>query len=112
MKKKWYILFFIVIFMAAILFYIGIQREHTFTLANGSETRVKSEEIQPLWGTVKVSGDCDTDVVFTDVETGETFEIGYITHGMSEKIKLQRGKWYSVAGVGNITVTPVNVRME
>lgn len=112
MKKKWFIPCLIVIVMIAIFFYIGMQKKHTFTLANGGETTVKSEEIQPLWGTVKVSGDCDTAVIFTDVETGETFEIGYITHGMSEKIKLQKGKWYSVEGAGNITVTPVNVRIE
>ena len=54
----------------------------------------------------------DTDVVFTDVETGEKYTIGYITHGMTEKIKLERGRWYSVAGSGNLTVKPINVRVE
>lgn len=46
-----------------------------------------------------MSGDCDTNVVFTDVETGEIFMIGYITSGVSEKIKLQRNKWYTVEGL-------------
>lgn len=46
---------------------------------------MKAEQIQPLFGTVRVSGDSDTDVVFTDVETGEKYTIGYITHGMTEK---------------------------
>ena len=73
---------------------------------------VKAEQIQPLFGTVRVSGDSDTDVVFTDVETGEKYTIGYITHGMTEKIKLERGRWYSVAGSGNLTVKPINVRVE
>ena len=66
---------------------------------------IKSEQIQPLFGTVKVSGDCDTDVVFTDM-------VGYITSGVSEKIKLEKGKWYTVAGGGNLVISPVNVRVE
>ena len=70
------------------------------------------EQIQPVFGVVKVSGDCDTDVIFTDAETGETYTIGYISPGMSGKIKLQKGKWYRVDGVGNITIKPVNLRIE
>ena len=58
------------------------------------------------------SGDCDTAVIFTDIETGETYTVGYITSGVSEKIKLQKGKWYTVEGAGNITVSPVNIRIE
>lgn len=81
-----------------------------FTLTG--EEPLKSEQIQPRSGTVKVRGDCDTDVVFTDTETGETYKIGYITSGVSEKIKLPKGKWYTVAGGGNLTVGPVNVRVE
>lgn len=73
---------------------------------------IKSEQIQPLFGTVKVSGDCDTDVVFTDIETGERYVVGYITSGVSEKIKLEKGKWYTVAGGGNLVIGPVNVRIE
>lgn len=73
---------------------------------------MKSEQIQPMFGTVKVSGDCDTDVVFTDIETGEEYVIDFITSGMSGKIKLQKGKWYTVEGRGNLTVSPVNVRVE
>ena len=62
--------------------------------------------------TVKVSCDCDTNVVFTDVETGEIYTIGYITTGVSEKIKLKKGKWYTVEGEGKLVVSPVNVRIE
>ena len=63
-------------------------------------------------GGITKSGDCDTDVVFTDVETGEKYRIGYITQGVTERIKLERGKWYKVAGGGNLTLNPVNIRVE
>ena len=92
--------------------YAGIQRTHTFTLKERNGTSLKEEQIQPVFGEVKVSGDCDTDVVFTDVETGKTYTIGYITSGVSEKIKLQRGKWYAVEGAGKLTMNPVNDRIE
>ena len=111
MKAKRFILCAAVVFLAVILIYSTMEKRHTFTLSNG-EDGVKAEQIQPLFGTVKVSGDKDTDVVFTDVETGEKYTIGYITHGMTEKIKLERGRWYSVAGGGTLTVKPVNVRVE
>ena len=99
MKTRRFALCLAAVFLVAI--YINIQRSHTFTLSNDEGT-IKTEQIQPLWGTVKVSGDCDTDVVFTDVETGEKYRIGYIT----------RGKWYKVAGGGNLTLNPVNIRVE
>lgn len=83
---------------------------HTFTLS-GSE-RVKSEEIQPVSGNVKITSTADTDVVFTDIESGETYVIGYITSGVGETIKLERGKWYRVEGIGELTVRQVNVRIE
>ncbi|MCI8610148.1 MAG: hypothetical protein HFE73_10930 [Firmicutes bacterium] len=111
MKRKWFILCFIVIFMAAILCYNGIQKTYTFTLAENHGTTIKAEQIQPLFGTVKVSGDCDTDVVFTDTETGERYTIGYITSGLSEKIKLEKDRWYTVEGGGNLTIGPVNIRI-
>ena len=111
MKAKRFILCVALAFLAGIFAYSAIQREHTFPLSS-EEAGVKAEQIQPLFRTVRVSGDRDTDVVFTDVETGEKYTIGYITHGMTEKIKLERGKWYSVVGGGNLTVKPVNVRVE
>lgn len=111
MKKKWFIPGIAVIFVLGVLFYNNIQKAHTFTLAD-SEHPIKSTQVEPLFGTVKVSGDCDTDVVFTDIETGEEYVIGYITSGVSEKIKLQKGKWYTVAGGGNLTIGSVNVRVE
>ena len=62
--------------------------------------------------TVRVSGDRDTDVVLPMLKREEKYTIGYITHGMTEKIRLERGRWYSVAGNGNLTVKPINVRVE
>ena len=110
-RKRWPILCAIAIFAVAILVYANFQKKHTFVLAN-DEGMIKSEQIQPLFGTVKVSGDCDTDVVFTDMETGEKYVVGYITSGVSEKIKLEKGKWYTVAGGGNLVISPVKVRVD
>ena len=73
---------------------------------------MKSEQIQPVNGSVKVTGTADTDVVFTDIESGETYVIGYITHGAGDTIQLERGKWYKVEGAGELTVRPVNIRIE
>ena len=83
---------------------------HTFTLSGGEI--VKSEQIQPVGGKVKVTGTADTDFVFTDIESGETYVIGYITSRVGDTIKLERGKWYRVEGIGELTVSPVNVRIE
>ena len=67
MKMKRLVLCAIVAFLIVLLICSNIQKKHTITLSN-SEGTIKAEQIQPLWGTVKVSGDSDTDVVFTDVE--------------------------------------------
>ena len=109
MKTRRFALCLATVFLVAI--YINIQRSHTFTLSNDEGT-IKTEQIQPLWGTVKVSGDSDTDVVFTDIETGEQYIIGYITHGVTEKINLEKDKWYKVEGWGNLTLYPVSIRVE
>lgn len=97
MKAKRFMLCVALVFLAGILAYSTIQRKHTFTLSN-EDGGVKAEQIQPLFGTVRVSGDSDTDVVFTDVETGEKYTIGYITHGMTEKIKLRKRKMVQCCG--------------
>ena len=73
---------------------------HTFTLS-GSE-RVKSEEIQPVSGSVKITSTADTDVVFTDIESGETYVIGYITSGVGETIKLERENGTGLKGLENL----------
>ena len=111
MKRKCLVLCsIIVIFITGIAAYCNLHNKHTITLAN-EDGIIKSEQIQPLFTKVKVRGDCDTDVVFTDVETGEEYVIGYITNGISETIKLETGKWYSVKGDGNLVLKPVNVRI-
>ena len=89
--------------------YNGYIRTHTFTLSGGV---VKNELIQPINNKIKVSGNADTDVIFTDIESRKQYNIGYITHGMSETIQLEKGKWYSVEGAGELTIRPVNVRIE
>lgn len=112
MKKRLLIACLTVIFSVFVLFYASIQKTHSFMLETDDDTAMKSEQIQPVFWTVKVSSDCDTNVVFTDVETGEIYTIVYITTGVSEKIKLKKGKWYTVEGEGNLVVSPVNVRIE
>lgn len=112
MKGKQLIIPLAVLAAAALALYFWLHLAHTVTLANRDGTGLKGEEIQPLTGTVQVAGDQDTDVVFTDVETGKTFTIDYLTPGRPEKIKLERGKWYQVEGAGTLTVKPVNVRIK
>ena len=58
MKKKWWLLLTALLLLGSILSWTAFQRAHTFTLS-GSEEK-KNEQIQPLFQTVKVSGDCDT----------------------------------------------------
>ena len=111
MKKEHLVLSLIVIIVIGIFVYCNFQRKHAVTLAN-ADGITKSEQIQPLFGTVRVRGDCDTSVSFTDVETGEKYVIEYITNGVSETIKLEKGKWYIVNGGGNLVLNPVNVRIE
>ena len=95
----------LVLIVGGILFYRYFENSNTITISG-------SEEIQPILSAIKVSGDSDTSVVFIDVKTGEEYVVGYITHGMSEKIKLKKGSWYKVEGNGKITLYPVKVRIE
>ena len=81
--------------------YNGYIRTHTFTLSGGV---VKNEQIQPINNKIKVSGNTDTDVIFTDIESRKQYTIGYITHGMSETIQLEKGKRYSVERAGELTI--------
>ena len=99
--KKRILICLLILVGAAFLFYLGIQNTHTFTLADREGSSLKEEQIQPVFGTVQVSSSCDTAVVFTDTETGETYEIGYLTPGIREKIRLRRGRWYTVTGAGS-----------
>lgn len=95
----------IVLIVGCVLFYRYFENSNTITISG-------TEEIQPILNTVKVSGDSDTSVIFTDVETNEQYVVGYITHGVTEKIKLKKGSWYKVEARGKITLYPVIVRVE
>lgn len=95
----------LVLIVGGILFYRYFENSNTITISG-------TEEIQPILSTVKVSGDSDTSVIFTDVETNEQYVVGYITHGITEKIKLKKGNWYKVEARGKITLYPVKVRIE
>lgn len=88
---------------------VSFIRAHTFTLSG--DASVKQEEIQPVFGKVKVTGTADTSVTFTDVKTGKTYTIGYITPGAGDSVQLERGSWYTVEGTGDLTVRTVNVRV-
>ena len=95
----------LVLIVGSILFYKNFENSNTITISG-------TEQIQPILNTVKVSGDSDTSVIFTDVETNEQYMVGYITHGVTEKIKLKKGSWYKVEARGKITLYPVKVRIE
>ncbi len=95
----------IVLIVGSVLFYRYFENSNTITISG-------TEEIQPILNTVKVSGDSDTSVIFSDVETNEQYVVGYITHGVTEKIKLKKGSWYKVETRGKITLYPVIVRVE
>ena len=95
----------LVLIVGGILFYRYFENSNTITISG-------TEEIQPILSTVKVSGDSDTSVIFTDVETNEQYVVGYITHGITEKIKLKKANWYKVEARGKITLYPVKVRIE
>ena len=63
--KKRILICLLILVGAAFLFYLGIQKTHTFTLADREGSSLKGEQIQPVFGTVQVSSSCDTAVVFT-----------------------------------------------
>lgn len=88
---------------------------HTFVLSDepAADSYLKTERIQPVFGAVKVWSAQDTSVWFTDAEDpARRFEIGYLTPGMSETVRLERGHWYIVHGAGEITVRAVNVSVQ
>lgn len=102
------LLILVVTFLCATKYYIS--HSHTYTLSSSSA--IKDEEIQPLFGSISVTSNIDTSVLFTDIDTGETYTIGYVTHGLRENIDLRANHWYSVEGQGKITITAINVRVK
>lgn len=108
MKKKAKNIVGILVVLVILMIIIGYRRyikAHTFTLSG-------NEQIQPITGTVKVESPKDTEVIFIDVKTGINYAIPYITSGVSETIKLEKGKWYSIETGENLTMSLVNVRIE
>ena len=100
--------------LAAVCFF-RFRDKHTFTLADepAPHQDLKSEEIQPVFGYVKVWSAQDTDVKFTDAQDPDrVFYIGYVTPGMPAVIRLEAGRWYKVEAQGKITVRIVNLRIE
>ena len=84
----------------------------THTLTDKENTRVKAEELQPLWGSLTVKSSAETSVTFTDTETGDTFVLEYVTPGMPEKLRLARGRWYTVESGASVTVRPAVIRVR
>ena len=93
------------VILMAIIGCRGYIKAHTFTLSG-------NEQIQPITGTVKVKSLRDTEVIFIDIKSGTNYAIPYITSGVSETIKLEKGKWYRIETGEDITISLVNVRME
>lgn len=104
MKKKIKVISFAV-FMILIIIGIMYIKKHTYTLSG-------NEQIQPVTGTVKVRSQMDMRVIFIDCETGVNHTIPYITHGMTETIKLEKGKWYHVETGKGLTMSLINIRIN
>lgn len=51
-------------------------------------------------------------MIFIDAKTGVNYAIPYITSGVSETIKLEKGKWYNVETGEGLTMSLVNIRIE
>ena len=64
--------------------YNGYIRTHTFTLSGGV---VKNELIQPINNKIKVSGNADTDVIFTDIESRKQYTICNMFRPKGNKVK-------------------------
>ncbi len=99
---------FVVIFSS----YFLVRHLSTFTLTDVGGSDVKKEQVEPLAKTVVVYSNVDTSVVFRDALTGEKIEIGYITGGGSEKVKLNEDRWYIVESSGTLTMCPVSLLLE
>ena len=81
MKTRRFALCLATVFLVAI--YINIQRSHTFTLSNDEGT-IKTEQIQPLWGTVKEVMDSTHDIhVIRDATRGGVGTVLYEIAGQS-----------------------------
>ena len=73
MKKK-IIITLSVICMIFILAYASVIKMHTITLSN-RDNLIKSEQIQPVFSYVTVSGDMDTDVILPIQKQGKIIRL-------------------------------------
>lgn len=105
MKRNKILFGLLALLLMLFVVHVVIHRAYTVTVTD------EAEQIQPVLSTVRASSDYDTSVTFTDVETGETCTIGYLTHGLTETVRLSRGHWYTMESAGPLTLTPVRVRI-
>ena len=113
-KRRLFVLTILIICIMIGVSCYRFRESHTFVLTDEptADSYLKSEQIQPVFGSVKVWGPQDTEVWFTDTENPDVqYQIGYITPGKTETIKLERGHWYIVHSAGEITIRMVNVRI-
>ncbi len=106
MKK----IFCAVCICVAMLVYVVMHNMNCVTLTDQAGTELKVEEIQPLEENITVSSDSDAQAEFRDVETRESFSVGYLTKGRSEVVPLKKGRWYKVQSNGQLTVNKVRTR--
>ena len=82
MKTRRFALCLAAVFL--VMIYINIQRSHTFTLSDDEGT-IKTEQIQPLWGTVKEVMDATHELhVIRDATRGGVGTVLYEIAGQSQ----------------------------
>lgn len=112
MKKKVFLLSSLcLILIVAIFAWFSFKTNHTYTLSPDAYNQPMGTQINPIFGKVSVYSEYDTNLVFTDVDTKETFEIGYLTRGLNETIILRRNHFYTIEANGPITISIVNLRI-
>lgn len=85
----------------AVLVLVGsthlIDQRYTVTMSSADPTW----RIEPVLGTIEVSGARDTDVTFMDVDDSrKIYTLDSVTPGIAQKVQLERGHRYIVQGRG------------
>lgn len=114
MKRKSSKILLIILLLGLLGFvYYKIQAEKYTIYLNPSGPKGEiSSEISPKQSPIRVEADSDTNVIFTDVETGQIYEIGYLTSGITEKINLEKDHWYKVEAQAGIRIYGAVARIE
>ena len=68
LKRKNMIICFVTVLLFLLLAWFWFKKSHTYSLSDGRDAWIKSEQIQPITGSVTVSGTADTDVIFTELK--------------------------------------------